>query len=453
MNQKITTNKYFVLLLATVTLCTFFLSLLDREKISTDLPETAHASIPEKVTEDKPLGEYAEQTSLSPKQDEEPDSLIVQGKIKKGDSLQRSLKRQKITGSIQKTIICELKKVLDPTRLRPGNTYSASLASDSSELLGFTYYYSPLKIFDIKKTDSGFTSKQRQLQLTQKTIKLGGIIESSLFASFNKLGQGPKLVYAFSDIFSSQIDFNTETRYQDQFSLVIEKYFQGEKEIGFGKILAVSYCQNNHDPIEGFYYSSEKTPGAFFNRKGRELGTSFLRSPVPVGRVSSRFSFRRKHPILGIVRPHLGIDLAAPHGTPIMAAADGKIKFAGWRNGYGKTIIITHRGGYKTHYGHLSRYAKGLKRGKKVKKRQIIGYVGSTGLSTGPHLDYRIQDQGVFKNPFSLKFKPKSILKGKELAKMTDKIPGYTKQLSLPDNKIIQTTEILINKETEITLL
>ena len=146
------------------------------------------------------------------------------------------------------------------------------------------------------------------------------------------------------------------------------------------------------------------------------MGTWFIRSPIPFGRVTSRFTMRRKHPVDGVVRPHLGVDLAAPRGTPIMATAEGKVEYIGRKGGFGKTIILRHHGGYQTYYGHLNGYKKGLKNGSTVQQKDIIAYVGSTGVSTGPHLDYRIKYNGVFKNPFGIKFKAKTVLQDEELA-------------------------------------
>ncbi|MGC9023059.1 MAG: M23 family metallopeptidase, partial [Dissulfurimicrobium sp.] len=163
--------------------------------------------------------------------------------------------------------------------------------------------------------------------------------------------------------------------------------------------------------INAYYFRRKGAKeGHYFDANGREIGTAFLRSPLPVIKVTSRFSYQRLHPILGSERPHLGVDLAAPIGTPVMAAADGKVEFAGWENGFGKTVRLRHSGGIETQYAHLSRFAKGIAVGARVKQKQVIGYVGMSGLATGPHLDYRLAVKGVFKDPFSVKFMPKSIL-------------------------------------------
>ncbi|MBW2164429.1 MAG: M23 family metallopeptidase [Deltaproteobacteria bacterium] len=227
---------------------------------------------------------------------------------------------------------------------------------------------------------------------------------------------------AFTDIFASRLDFNTETRLGDQFDVIVEEYFKDDRFVGYGK---------------GKYYDSD----------GREVGTSFLRSPLPVYRVTSKFSKRRLHPILKVYRPHLGVDLAAPIGTRIMAAADGRVSFVGWQKGFGRTVILKHPGGYKTYYGHLSRFAKGIKKGIRVEQKQIIGYVGSSGLSTGPHLDYRIKENGIFKNPFNMKFKPKSKLAGKALDDYIEE-QGEWRQL-IENNSAPKTLQIETRKIRE----
>ncbi|MHB1014423.1 MAG: M23 family metallopeptidase, partial [Desulfurivibrionaceae bacterium] len=188
--------------------------------------------------------------------------------------------------------------------------------------------------------------------------------------------------------------------------------------------------------------------------RGFELGESFIRSPVPMARVSSGFSYHRLHPVLDIIRPHLGVDLAAPVGTPIMAASDGRVEFAGWKGGFGKQIILDHSGGYKTYYGHLSRFAVNIKAGARVRQKQIIGYVGATGIATGPHLDYRMAQNGVFANPFNVKFRPRSQLAGTQLVLFHQELQSLTKLARNLDNpKIIMVKNVVVTPDNPISLL
>lgn len=337
----------------------------------------------------------------------------IQGKINIGDSLSSSLTRHHVPGHVQTEIIRSLSSCLDLKRLHPGDRFSVIL-DESENMVKCSYECGPLERYTIQKKDGNFTAGRDAIDLDVQTVFFQGTLENSLFNVFLDHGEKSPLLYGFVDIFSSKIDFNTEPRKGDRIEAVFEKYYKEESFVGYGRILYARYQQDDSDH-EAFYYASGKTTGLYFDSQGRETGTSFIKSPVPVGRLTSKFTWHRKHPILGVVRPHLGIDLAAPVGTPIMAAADGKVQFKGTRGGFGKQVILSHSGGYKTYYGHLCRFKKGLKKGSRISQKDIIGYVGSTGLSTGPHLDYRLSVNGVFKNPLAMNFKPKSFLKGSEL--------------------------------------
>jgi murein DD-endopeptidase MepM/ murein hydrolase activator NlpD len=173
---------------------------------------------------------------------------------------------------------------------------------------------------------------------------------------------------------------------------VVEKVYKGNQFIRYGLIHAVEY-QKGEKRIRGVRYQDD-----YYNERGVSLRKAFLKAPLRFDRISSKFSHARRHPILGGLRPHLGIDYAAPQGVPIWAVADGTVVSCGWNGGFGKQVTLRHMNGYTTYYGHLSGYGPGIKKGTRVRQKQIIGYVGSTGLSTGPHLDYRVAKNGRFKN-------------------------------------------------------
>ncbi|NTW70588.1 MAG: M23 family metallopeptidase [Chlorobiaceae bacterium] len=240
----------------------------------------------------------------------------------------------------------------------------------------------------------------------------------------------------------------------DRINLVVEEYYRLNEFIGYGNILAARYKKVSGEVFEAFYHATDNKNFSYFDSNGNELGSSFIRSPVPIGRVSSSFSYNRLHPILGIIRPHLGVDLAAPSGTPVMASADGQIISMGSNGGFGKLIVIAHGNDYKSYYGHLGGYNKALRVGSLVRQKQTIGYVGSTGLATGPHLDYRIQYRGVFKNPFSLKFQPRSTLQGKQLENLRHSISAITHNLSNNhDGNPIKIRSINLVENQKLTLL
>lgn len=372
----------------------------------------------------------------------------------KGDTLSTSIRRLPLSEDVVQQILINFKGCLDFRRLRAGDRYTIGLDADN-KLLYCNYESGPLDVYTLKRTESGFSAEKLPVTVECRTEKITGVIESSLFAAFANKLMDSSLIYAFADIFSSHLDFNTETRKGDRFSLLYEKYYKSGKFIGYGRILIARYEQANGNILEGFRYGDENgVGGSYYDRNGKDLGAAFIRSPVPVGRVSSRFTLRRKHPILGVVRPHLGIDLAAPVGTPVMATADGKVLFVGSKGGFGKQVTIKHANGYRTYYGHLSRFKPGIKRGKMVKQKEVIGYVGSTGLSTGPHLDYRISQGGVYMNPFALKFKAKSHIAKTEMTAFQDQVNLVAELLEKPSsNGILQVRQMLVEPDQMIVLL
>ena len=383
----------------------------------------------------------------------------INGQLLPGDTLDGSLRRQKVPCGIRGQIINSLSGELDFRRLKPSDCYTIQIDQEG-RLHSFTYESGPLEIYTISKAgpEEGYTAKKEAVELKRHTVIIHGVIHSSLFASFAKKNENMRLVYNFADIFSSKIDFNTETRKGDRYFLVFDKFYKGDELVAYGKIQAARYISTNGGSFEGYYYSSDQIIGSYFDQNGQGVGTYFIRSPVPMGRVSSKFSYRRKHPITGVIKPHLGIDLAAPVGTPIMAAADGQIISIGRNKGNGKQIIISHNSGYKTYYGHLSRFGKGLRKGSMVRMKEVIGYVGSSGTATGPHLDYRIQHNGKFKNPFSIEFKPKSILKGEELARFKrqtvklEQLAGHVTTPS-PTPLVLKISDLVLSEDEEIILL
>jgi murein DD-endopeptidase MepM/ murein hydrolase activator NlpD len=412
---------------------------------------TESAAVSEKTSEveDEPLSP----SSKVIQQPEEPYVFqIIEGKIRRGEGFDDSLKRSKIRGDIRRQLIQAFSGTLDFRDLKPKDRYSVSLDSEG-KLISCTYESSPLNIHRVFKSGGEYVAEKTLIPLEVRTERLDGVIVSSMFETMVELGEEAKLIYGFVSIFSSRIDFNSETQPGDRFSLVFEKYFKDDEFVGYGRILIARYEQAKKS-WEGFYYSSENTAPGHFDQEGEELGTLFLRSPIPFGRVTSRFSYRRRHPVLKVVRPHLGVDLAAPTGTPVMAASGGKIVFRGWKGDYGNQVVIKHANGYKTYYGHLSKFKKGQKVGHEVKQKDIIGYVGSTGLSTGPHLDYRISHEGVFRNPFSIEFKPKTVLTGEERVSFSKERKRLARLMDFPvDQRVLYVRQVVLGRDKDIAFL
>ncbi|MGW8287283.1 MAG: M23 family metallopeptidase [Desulfobulbales bacterium] len=394
-----------------------------------------------------------EEITLSPQEPTLPPYQEISGELSRGETLDHALKRLDITAPARAAIIKGFAKSLDFKELQPGDSFI--IQSDHDNVIIRAIYTSgQLNTYILDRNDDGsYLASRQAVPLEYRIERISGIIESSLYTAFSDLGEAPKLIYAYADIFSSKIDFNTETHAGDRFELLVEKYYKDDVFVGYGKILAARYQQKDVF-FDGYYFSTENTPSGYFDGNGEALGTWFIRSPIPFGRVTSKFTMRRKHPIYGDIRPHLGVDLAAPIGTPVMAAANGKVMFIGRRGGFGNTIILRHNGGYKTYYGHLNGFKKGLKAGSFVSQKEIIGYVGSTGIATGPHLDYRIQHNGIFKNPFGIKFKAKTVLQNEELELFRKKQDHLAELFNAnTDEKILQVKNVILSDDNRISFL
>jgi murein DD-endopeptidase MepM/ murein hydrolase activator NlpD len=240
---------------------------------------------------------------------------------------------------------------------------------------------------------------------------------------------GDAIVSKFADIFAWDINFFVDPQEGDSFAIVFEKKYAAGKLMGYGEILAAKYINNGH-----VYYAmgmkQGNEPMQYFDLEGKSLQKEFLKAPLHFNRISSRFSLHRRHPMLGIVRPHLGIDYAAPVGTPVYSAADGKIVFAGVQGGFGNFIRIAHGGSYETCYGHLSDFARGIHAGSNVKQGDCIGHVGLTGISTGAHLDYRMTRGGRFVNPLTVSLPRKGGVSAAEISEFSGVKAEYGNLLS-----------------------
>jgi murein DD-endopeptidase MepM/ murein hydrolase activator NlpD len=231
-----------------------------------------------------------------------------------------------------------------------------------------------------------------------------GEVRTSLWEAVDAGGISAQTMLDLVQIFESSFDFAADTRAGDGFRLLVEARYANGTYVEDGRILAAQYVTEDETlAAVAFEVDGRVT---YYDPDGRSMKKMFLRSPLQFTRISSGFTYRRLHPVLGGVRPHLAIDYAAPTGTPVWAVADGTVLFAGRKDGNGIQVLLQHRAGYKTYYNHLSRLAKGVRPGAKVSQKRVIGYVGSTGLSTGPHLDYRISRNGTFVNPLNEKFLP-----------------------------------------------
>jgi murein DD-endopeptidase MepM/ murein hydrolase activator NlpD len=233
-----------------------------------------------------------------------------------------------------------------------------------------------------------------------------------------------------ADIFGWDINFFTEIQDGDTFTVLYEKYNVQDKFKGYGRVLAARFVVKGVEHL-AVYYDNNKGMHGYYDEHGKPIRKLFLKAPLNYRRISSGFSYHRLHPVFHVQRPHLGVDYAAPSGTPVVALGEGRISACGWSGGFGKAITIMHPGGYITHYGHLRGFAKGITKGRRVAQGDVIGYVGATGIATGPHLDFRVQYRGKFTNPLHLEPVNGPSLKGPVLARFRQQ---SLKELTLLDD-------------------
>jgi murein DD-endopeptidase MepM/ murein hydrolase activator NlpD len=234
------------------------------------------------------------------------------------------------------------------------------------------------------------------------TVAVNGSLSSNLYEAFLSRGETGALIQQVTKVFAWDIDFFKDPRTGDEFSLLVEKKYGEDGSFrGYGQLLSAKYVNRGKD-YYGIFYK-----GNYYTQEGRSMEKMLMKAPLNFARVSSGFSAARMHPVLGVTRPHWGIDYAGPINTKILAAGDGTVEYSKWVNGYGKTIKIRHNGVYNTYYAHLNGYASSLGAGRRVKQGDVIGYMGRTGLATGVHLDYRVEYNGRYINPASLKMESK----------------------------------------------
>lgn len=285
-------------------------------------------------------------------------------------------------------------------QLRPGKTVTAKTGPDG-ELLALFF---PLNGKDatlvVERKSNGFVASEQALQLTAQTHFKSGEITSSLFGATDAAGIPDAIATQLAEIFSGDIDFYRDLRKGDRFTIVYESLIHNGQHVRSGRILAAEFV-NNNKTHQAYWFQAEDGKGGYYGADGKNLRKAFLRSPLEFSRVTSGFSNARLHPVLQITRAHKGIDYGAPTGTRVRAVADASVEFAGRQGGYGNLIILKHQGAYSTAYGHLNGFAPGIRKGARVSQGDTIGFVGQTGVATGPHLHYefRINSQQV--NPMA----------------------------------------------------
>lgn len=337
------------------------------------------------------------------------DSLVLyEGVVLPRETLSDILGRYNVSSADIYKLAEKADGIFNLRRIKAGQNFSVLCLNDSMQTVKyFIYEESPTSfvVFNLGDTINVYTAERE----IERRIKISdGTIESSLWNAMISNGDDPQLALELSNIYAWTIDFFGIQR-GDSYKVMFEELYVEGQRIGIGKIFTSVFKHLNNDHF-AFYYEQDDD-GDYFDEQANSLRKSFLKAPLQYSRISSHFSHRRLHPVHRVYRPHHGVDYAAPTGTPVMAIGDGKVTFARYKGAAGNMVEIVHNSVYKTQYLHLSKYGKGIREGVRVKQGQVIGYVGSTGTSTGPHLDFRVYENGKPVNPLTVKSPPAEPIK------------------------------------------
>jgi murein DD-endopeptidase MepM/ murein hydrolase activator NlpD len=348
----------------------------------------------------------AEEPPVEPASVPEPAAeppAVTETLLRARETLETALVRGGLARADAVAVASALRQTVDMRRLKPGERLAVSRPAGGVPD-SITYWRSPVERYDVRREEGGWVAVAVKTPVETRVVAVAGELRDSLFASMDRLGESPALTARLVSLFEWDFDFAADSLPGDRFRLLVEKRYADGAFVGYGDILVAQYISAGRAPLTGVGFRDGHGQIAYYDARGRSVRKMFLRAPLDFTRITSGFSHARLHPVLGGVRPHLAIDYGAPVGTPVRAVADGVVEAAGWAGGNGISITLRHARGYKTMYNHLSRLH--VRVGERVSQRQIIGRVGSTGLSTGPHLDYRVIKNGTFVNPLSEKFIP-----------------------------------------------
>ena len=320
-----------------------------------------------------------------------------QADIRRGDTIASILNRLDISDQDSTDFLQAARGSKAMRQLRPGKTIQVQTSAEG-ELLALRYVFGDEQLFLMEKTDDEFKMTEQPLELDSQIHMKSGEISTSLFAATDSAGIPNSIAMQLTEIFASEIDFYRDLRQGDRFTVVYETLSNSGKRAKTGRVLAVEFV-NKGKSHQAIYFKASNGADGYYTPDGESLRKDFLLSPLAFSRVSSGFSQARYHPILKEWRAHKGIDYAAPTGTPVRATATGIVQFSGSQRGYGNLIVLKHNGKFETAYGHLSRFAGGLSKGKRVNQGDVIGYVGATGMATGPHLHYELRVDGLQRDP------------------------------------------------------
>ena len=335
---------------------------------------------------------------------------VVRGTIARNSTLAAALSGTLSPATVHR-LVETARPVYNLARLSVGRPFGLVL-DEYGLLRAFTYGIDEVRTLRVSRRGEALEAEMVTGAFETRVAAVSGVIESSLFATVTAAGEDDQLALDLAEIFAWDVDFNTEIRKGDSFRVAVEKLHANGRFCRYGRILAAEFTRGTR-VLQAIRFDDETSSG-YYDPTGTPLRKAFLRSPLKFSRISSRFTSSRLHPILNVSRPHYGVDYAAPTGTPVLAAANGVVTLAGWQDGFGKTVRLRHANGFETLYGHLSRID--VRARQRVTQGTRVGAVGTTGLATGPHLDYRMVRNGAFVDPLRVKSPPAEPIPAEERA-------------------------------------
>jgi murein DD-endopeptidase MepM/ murein hydrolase activator NlpD len=390
------------------------------------------AATPQPAHDEPEEGDPAEPPDPGDERGGEPDDpgRWVESEVQDGDSLHKILKREGLTPPEAEAVIRALGSKMDLKSIKVGQRYRLHF-DDAGTLTELEFHISRVSVARVQRDTGGAMVCERTDAETKiEPVEIGGTITSSLYQAVKDAGEDTSLVGFYVDVFAYDLNFYIDTHEGDTFRMIVEKEYLGGEFLRYRNVLAAEY-----KGLAGTYRAFHwLPPGAkearYFDEKGQSIEKTFLKTPLKFARISSGFNPRRMHPILHVRRGHMGVDYAAPTGTPVWAAASGVITFRGRRGGAGNCVMIKHDNGFQTTYMHLSKFRKGQDVGKRVRQKDVIGYVGMTGLATGPHLHFSVKQGGRYVDPGKIKMSRGASVAKKDRAEFEAHIGGWVTRLA-----------------------
>jgi murein DD-endopeptidase MepM/ murein hydrolase activator NlpD len=366
--------------------------------------------------------------------------FVAEERVRPGDTLDALLDRLGVEDRSASSFIRTDTQARTLAMLRPGRRIQASVTSDGKLISAsalVTDNRDDIKQLVIERSSEGFTARQEAVKLERRIEMRSGDIRSSLFAATDAAQVPDAVAMQIVDIFSSDIDFASDLRRGDRFQVIFETLWQAGEPVHSGRVLAVEFLNDGKRHQAIWFNEADAGQGGYFDSEGKALKKAFLKSPLQFSRVTSGFAMRA-HPISGMWKQHKGIDFAAPIGTPIRATGDGHVEFNGSHGGYGNMVVIQHSGSYSTAYAHMSHIASGIKRGTRVSQGDVIGYVGTSGWSTGPHLHYEFRVNDTARDPNSIVVQQTQSLAGSALPQFLHQVADIKHRFRLLSAEVAQ---------------